>query len=39
MSHENPFIVGLSLCGMGNIASTDISRDISRDLARELENY
>lgn len=29
MNNENPFIVGLSLCAFGNIASPDIARSFS----------
>lgn len=38
MCHENPFIVGLALCAMGNIASTDISRDLARELEKLLKH-
>eukprot|EP00485_Elphidium_margaritaceum_P010051 CAMPEP_0202691722 /NCGR_PEP_ID=MMETSP1385-20130828/6356_1 /ASSEMBLY_ACC=CAM_ASM_000861 /TAXON_ID=933848 /ORGANISM="Elphidium margaritaceum" /LENGTH=1117 /DNA_ID=CAMNT_0049347167 /DNA_START=82 /DNA_END=3435 /DNA_ORIENTATION=- len=38
MCHENPFIVGLALCAMGNIASADISRDLGRELEKLLKH-
>lgn len=38
MCHENPFVVGLALCAMGNIASTDISRDLGRELEKLLKH-
>jgi len=38
MCHENPFIVGLALCAMGNIASTDISRDLAREVEKLLKH-
>ena len=36
LTHQNQFVVGLSLCAIANIASTEIARDASSDVARLL---
>jgi len=38
IGNENPFIVGLSLCAFGNIASTDIARDLGNELEKILKH-
>ena len=37
LCHANPFIVGLSLCAIGNIASSDIGRDLISDVDKHLK--
>jgi len=32
--HTNPYVVGLALCAMGNIASADISRDLAGEVEK-----
>lgn len=33
-SNPNPYVVGLALCAMGNIASADIARDLSSEVEK-----
>ncbi|DBA00985.1 TPA: hypothetical protein N0F65_006246 [Lagenidium giganteum] len=38
LNHSNPFIVGLSLTAVGNIASPDMARDLVMDIDRQLRS-
>lgn len=36
--HSNPYIVGLALCALGNVASADIARDFAREVEKLMRN-
>jgi len=38
LGHSNPYISGLALCSLGNIASTDMSRDLSGEVEKFFRN-
>eukprot|EP00164_Ancoracysta_twista_P014375 GFYU01023394.1.p1 GENE.GFYU01023394.1~~GFYU01023394.1.p1 ORF type:complete len:164 (+),score=37.06 GFYU01023394.1:87-578(+) len=38
MNHQNQYIVGLALCALGNISSTDIARDLAPEVEKLLKN-
>lgn len=38
LGHTNPYISGLALCSLGNIASTDMSRDLSNEVEKFFRN-
>mmetsp|Transcript_4683 Transcript_4683/g.9027 ORF Transcript_4683/g.9027 Transcript_4683/m.9027 type:complete len:878 (-) Transcript_4683:184-2817(-) len=38
LENHNPFISGLALCSLGNIASTDMSRDLSNEVEKFFRN-
>jgi AP-1 complex subunit gamma-1 len=38
LSDPNPYVVGLALCSLGNIASADMARDLSNEVGKLFEN-
>ncbi|KAF0714241.1 Aste57867_3956 [Aphanomyces stellatus] len=38
LNHSNPFVVGLSLTAVGNIASPDMARDLITDIDKHLKS-
>eukprot|EP01083_Nonionella_stella_P102306 290950_1 len=38
LHHSNPYIVGLALSALGNVASDDISRDLAREIEKLMRN-
>lgn len=38
LNQENPYVIGLSLCALGNVASPEICRDLASDVAKLLQH-
>jgi AP-1 complex subunit gamma-1 len=38
MSHPNPYVVGLALCSLGNIASLEMARDLAQEVEKLLRS-
>ena len=38
MTHPNPYVVGLALCSLGNIASVEMARDLAQEVEKLLRS-
>ena len=38
LKHKSPYVVGLGLCSLGNVASLEIARDLSNEIERLLQS-